>query len=276
MDIYINELLHFAESELWNIKVKFNIYNGYDDPRELFADENRREELNTQWLFWRHERGHLKVGNIAVCLARIGGDSWLLTTIKKVTRELGVYDGINYEGEELSEYKKYYGRLVVRFHKSDRSTFRIYGGIHHEMTVEQLLPDVYSGEEFPGYDNVCVSYKQLSSVLAGKRDWIAALENQKAVYLITDKAEGKFYVGSATADNGMLLTRWKNYVDNGHGGNKELKRIVAEKGFGYIKENFQYTILENYNARIDDEFILSRERYWKKVLRTRDFGYNDN
>ena len=53
-------------------------------------------------------------------------------------------------------------------------------------------------------------------------DWIGALENQKAVYLIADLKLGKFYVGSATSNSGMLLQRWSNYVTNGHGGNKEL------------------------------------------------------
>ena len=37
------------------------------------------------------------------------------------------------------------------------------------------------------------------------------------------------YVGSATAQYGMLLQRWTNYIDNGHGGNVELKHIVDTK-----------------------------------------------
>ncbi len=277
MDIYINDLLRFDESEIGNIRVKLNIYNGYDDPRELFADESRRDILNTQWLFWRG-RGdrYFTTGNIAICLVRISNDSWLLTTIKRVTRDLNVKEGISYEGEELDEYKKYYGRLVINFHNNSRRIARRYESIYRQMKVEQLLPDVYSGEDFPGYDNVCMSYKQLSSVLMGKREWITALENQKGVYLITDKSNGRLYVGSATAERGMILARWRSYINNGHGGNKELRRIVEEKGIDHVRNYFQYTILENYNAKVDDEFILSRESYWKKVLKTREFGYNDN
>lgn len=74
----------------------------------------------------------------------------------------------------------------------------------------------------------------------------------------------------------MLLQRWSNYVDNGHGGNKELQGLVNEKGFGYIKQNFQYSILENYNARIDDSVVLERESWWKETLQSRKFGYNRN
>lgn len=74
----------------------------------------------------------------------------------------------------------------------------------------------------------------------------------------------------------MLLSRWKNYIENGHGGNVWLKELVREKGFDYIKKNFQYTIIENFNAKVDDHYVLERESYWKEVLRSREFGYNKN
>lgn len=83
-------------------------------------------------------------------------------------------------------------------------------------------------------------------------------------------------MGSATSDNGMLLKRWKEYVETGHGGNKNLIQLVNEKGMDYIQNYFQYSILENYNSTISDELILERESWWKEVLKTRIFGYNAN
>lgn len=83
-------------------------------------------------------------------------------------------------------------------------------------------------------------------------------------------------IPSATSDYGMLLQRWKSYVANGHGGNKELIELVNEKGYEYIKANFQYSILENYNARVDDHIILERESWWKETLQTKKYGYNSN
>ncbi|WP_338631727.1 peptide deformylase [Clostridium baratii] len=128
------------------------------------------------------------------------------------------------------------------------------------LEVAQVLPSIFDGDDFPGYDKVQVSFKQLETIInRGKRDWIAALENQKAVYLITDKSNGKLYVGSATSDKGMLLQRWTAYIYNGHGGNKELVELVKKEGFDYIKDNFQYSILENYNAKVSDNVILERE-----------------
>ena len=74
----------------------------------------------------------------------------------------------------------------------------------------------------------------------------------------------------------MLLQRWSGYVRSGHGGNEGLKTLLDQEGFDYIRENFQYSILENYNARMDDSYILKREAWWKETLRSREFGYNEN
>ena len=273
--IYLNNLLHFDQVNYGNIKIKFNQSNGYDDPMELY--QSNPDIVNNQWLFWRNKQRYFYVGQIAICFLKLSYDTWLLTTIKKVTKELNVYDGINYEGEELEEYKSYFGRVVIKYRKTFQQQGRYYGEICDDLEVQQILPTVFDGDDFPGYDKVRLSYRQLESVLnRGKRDWIAALENQKAVYLITDKDNGKMYVGSATSDYGMLLQRWRYYVANGHGGNKELVEIVNEKGYEYIKANFQYSILENYNAKVDDRIILERESWWKETLQTRMYGYNSN
>jgi hypothetical protein len=273
--ILLDDLLHFPADLRDNVKIRFNQYNGSDNPMDLYLREP--ETVNTRWLFWRTKQRYFDVGQIAVCLLKLSPDTWLLTTIKRITNELGIYDGINYEGEELEEYRQYYGRVIIKYHKTMQAQGVYYSTVRNDMEVLQLLPAAFDGDEFPGYDNVRLSYVQLASILERrKQSWIAALENQKAVYLITDTYNGKLYVGSATSDKGMLLQRWSNYVDNGHGGNKELLALVKENGFDYVKQHFQYSILENYNARIDDHVVLKRESWWKETLQSRKFGYNDN
>ena len=97
-----------------------------------------------------------------------------------------------------------------------------------ELEVIEILSTAYDGDEFPGYENIRLSFSQLETIIRNKRSgWLDALRNQKAVYLITDTSNGKMYVGSATAQYGMLLQRWTNYIDNGHGGNVELTVVVA-------------------------------------------------
>ena len=273
-NIKFNDLLHLSEEQISSAKVRFNTPAEKDKPIELYKTDP--DIINKRWLYWRNKKRYFEVGEIAICLVRIYKDNWLLTTIDTVDDEIGVVNGINYTGTPFQEYTPYYGRTIIKFHK-DRPNLYNLSLIKDELEVVQILPDTFDDDDFPGYDKVSLSYEQLKSILdRGKKDWISALSNQKAVYLISDTNTGKLYVGKASAKEGMLLERWSAYVKNGHGGNKELELIVQKEGFDYVRKNFKYSILENYNAKIDDSVILDRERWWKKVLLSYQFGYNDN
>lgn len=273
--ILINDLLRIPKNQVDNVRLKLNVDNGKKDPLDEY--KQNPDLINVQWFLWHKDRRYFHTGNIAICLLYLYDDKWLLTTIKKITKELEVYDGIGYEAEEIEEYSQYYGRLILHYHNTERRMGRKYESLMNDLEVLEILPDLYDGDDFPGYENIRLSYYQLANIINRKKaGWLAALENQKAVYLITDKKTGKLYVGSATSQYGMLLQRWTSYVNNGHGGNVELKKLVNNNGFDYIKENFQYSVLENYNARMDDYYILKRESWWKDTLCSRTHGYNLN
>lgn len=273
--LLLQDLLHISDDEMNQVKIKFNQFNGSTNPMDEYQLDP--EVVNSRWLFWRNKRRYFYVGQIAVCLLKLSEDLWLLTTIKRVVEEFNVQQGVNYRGEELPEYRALFGRVIIRFHKTFMTQGRYYREIMNDLVVNQILPDQYDGDNFPGYDNVRLSYWQLSAIInKAKQDWVAALRSQKAVYLITDKNTGKLYVGSATSDNGMLLQRWTAYVKNGHGGNKELMALVEKLGFEYVKSHFQYSILENYNQKVEDKVILERESWWKETLQSRKWGYNAN
>lgn len=273
--IMLNDLLRFDAAEVPNVRVKFNIYNGYDDPLDLY--KTNPDEVNVTWFLWHDDRRYFNVGQTAICLLKLRGDQWLLTTIKKITRLLDVTDGVGYDVDEVKEYEQYFGRLVVEYHNPCRTMGRKYENVMDELEVVQILNEQYTGNEFPGYENVRLSYPLLKNIVDRQLPgWVDALRNQKAVYLITDTKTGKMYVGSATSQTGMLLQRWSSYAADGHGGNIELRELVKQQGLDYVKENFQYSILENYNARMDDGYILKRESWWKETLCTRTHGYNKN
>ena len=273
--IMLNDLLRFDAAEVPNVRVKFNIYNGYDDPLDLY--KTNPDEVNVTWFLWHDDRRYFNVGQTAICLLKLRGDQWLLTTIKKITRLLDVTDGVGYDADEVKEYEQYFGRLVVEYHNPCRTMGRKYENVMDELEVVQILNEQYTGNEFPGYENVRLSYPLLKNIVDRQLPgWVNALRNQKAVYLITDTKTGKMYVGSATSQTGMLLQRWSSYAADGHGGNIELRELVKQQGLDYVKENFQYSILENYNARMDDGYILKRESWWKETLCTRTHGYNKN
>ena len=273
--IMLNDLLRFDTAEVPNVRVKFNIYNGYDDPLDLY--KTNPDEVNVTWFLWHDDRRYFNVGQTAICLLKLRGDQWLLTTIKKITRLLDVTDGGGYDADGVKEYEQYFGRLVVEYHNPCRTMGRKYENVMDELEVVQILNEQYTGNEFPGYENVRLSYPLLKNIVDRQLPgWVDALRNQKAVYLITDTKTGKMYVGSATSQTGMLLQRWSSYAADGHGGNIELRELVKQQGLDYVKENFQYSILENYNARMDDGYILKRESWWKETLCTRTHGYNKN
>ncbi|MFU0551516.1 GIY-YIG nuclease family protein [Gardnerella swidsinskii] len=276
--IKLNDLLNLTEEQAANTKIRFNMSNGDYDPIELYQDN--REEINKRWLYWKGNKSLFQVGQIAICLVRMpkNKDQWLLTTIDTVSKDLNVdKEGIGYEGTPIKEYEKYFGRVIVKFHNEHEQLVRWLNNLKSDLEVSQILPDTFRDDSFPGYDNVKLSYSDLKRIVKNNYDdWIAALSNQKAVYLITDTNTGKLYVGSATSKDEMLLKRWKDYLETGHGGNQELIKLVEAEGIEYIEKYFQYSILENYNANESDDFVLGRESWWKEVLKSNVFGYNDN
>jgi hypothetical protein len=124
--------------------------------------------------------------------------------------------------------------------------------------------------KFVSYDEVQISYQYLKA-LCGDRaaniDWVNALSAVNGIYLIKDCSTGKLYVGSAYGENG-IFNRWSAYAANGHGGNKELKKINPN--------NFEFSILEIVSGTVSESEVIHREKRWKLKLGTREFGLNLN
>lgn len=288
MNIELNDILQISELE--NVRIRLNLSNSkwnalelyHEDPEMLLIgnfhnsanriekDKNENSK-NVKGKVW------FKEGQVVIGLAQIQNDDWLLIDISTITKNYNkVWDGKSkvklntfYETKRIEKYKKYFGRLVVQFHKNQ--AFVILKGENiNRFIVKTILTDSFNNNLFPGYENVNITWKKLQRVI-DKDTWKTALVNQKGVYLISDNATGKMYVGSAYGQD-MLLGRWKSYVTTGHGGNVELKKL----SFDYIKENFSYSILEIYKSTTEDQIIINRESWWKEVLNSRKFGYNIN
>lgn len=272
--IYLNDLLGLSETDIHRTKVRLNTNNGAHDPINIFK-RNPKELLG--WNYWNNKNYH--VGEYAIGLVNKGNNNWLMFTIDEITGVLDIpkNTGVGYTFKPLEKYEKYFGRVIIKYHNKSQQMMRKASSIMDELEVVEILPSIYTGIEFPGYDKISLSYTELDLIINSRNpSYRNALENQKAVYVITDTNTGKLYVGSATSTNHMLLSRWKSYHANGHGGNVELKNLVEVLGFEYVKQHFQYSVIENYNQKVADDFILDRERYWKKVLSTMKHGYNAN
>ena len=268
--ILLNELLNL--DNLNNVKIRFNLmFRDNWNPIEIFKNDNLEVLLEGQ--YWNYKRNKsFKEGQITVGFIRINSTEnlWLLFHIGKVTRDLDILDGVGYEYEVLTEYQKYFGRLIIKYKNKAQTMIRLAKSVIDDCEIAQILPDTFDNDIFPGYDKVNVTWKELYRVIE-KESWKTALQNQKGVYLITDISSGKMYVGSAYGEN-MILGRWQSYIKTGNGGNIELKAL----SFEHIKENFRYSILDIFKSTVDDQLIIARESWWKSVLLTREFGYNKN
>ncbi len=278
--ILLNDLLNLEHLD--NVKIRFNKHNGGEyDPIKFFKEDINRL-LGGQ--FWNYSKNKsYRVGNIAIGFARVEGDKWLLFDISKITKDLQQFNAVGYEHETIQQYEKYFGRIIVKYHNISQNLVRKAKGLIEELEVFEILPEKFNDDNFPGYENVNLSFDDLKRVLE-RKDWKTALENQKGVYLITDTNTGKLYVGSAYGEK-MILGRWATYaksgydrneMENGKYPNKKFQELVIKEGMTYIKKYFRYSILDIYKSKTDDKTIINRESHWKNVLKTRDFGYNEN
>ena len=268
--IKLNDILRL--DNLTNVKIRFNLMFAQNwNPIELFKNGDISTMLAGQ--YWNYNKNKsYKAGQITVGLVRIkpNEDFWLLSHIGQVTKDLNILNGVGYEYQDLPEFEKYVGRLVIKFKNKAQTMIRNAESVIDDCYISQILPDTFDNDLFPGYEKVNISWDELKRVIE-KDNWKTALQNQKGVYLLTDKSNGKMYVGSAYGEN-MILGRWRAYITTGHGGNVGLKKLT----FDHIKQNFKYSILDIYKSTTDDQIIIDRESWWKEVLQSRQFGYNEN
>jgi len=204
-------------------------------------------------------------------------DTWLFGGIYEILKRNNIPNSHSYEIKELNEYSPYVGRLKIKLEKPSRGRAFYLENHIEKMKVSEILKEQYSGELFPGYENINHRFDVLASIIKNEKpDWKASLKNVKGVYVITDSNNGKKYVGSAYGDSG-IWSRWSCYIGTGHGWNDELTKIISEQGYDYAIKNFSLSLLEYRSMKVDDKVIIERENYWKEVFQSRgDFGYNKN
>ena len=201
-------------------------------------------------------------------------DTWLFGGVFRVLER---HDD-SYELQEVDDYKKYVGRAILSFHNYQGLRGRAFclEKFLNRFELAEILPAPYSGEHFPGYEHINHDFNILETIFRSERsDWKAALSSVKGVYLISDKRNGKQYIGSAYSDMG-IWSRWACYMGTGHGWNDELTALIAEKTIGYARKNFRFSLLEIMSMPMSDQTIIARESHWKEALLTRNFGYNKN
>ncbi|PXF63005.1 GIY-YIG nuclease family protein [Kangiella spongicola] len=269
LNINLSELL---DAELASdCKVHLASWNGKDQPLDVFVNDKAR------WKGWNEYKGKRDDFNRKYIFSLIQfypeKDRWLFGGLFEVIKRYSD----RYEVELDERYKQYIGRLKIHYSRSGRAKSVLLENQLHRMDVAEILPQIYTGELFPGYENLNLSFKKLELIMRNqKKDWKSALSHIKGVYLISDLKNGRKYVGAAYGITGVW-SRWFSYIKTGHGSNDDFGKIIKQFGLDYARENFEFTLLEYRPMRTDDQVIIDREIFWKRALITRtEFGYNNN
>lgn len=276
-EIMLNDILKIPENEIQNYKIKFNVYNGYEEP--LMVMSRSYDEI-CGWIGWKREKDDLSRPKVMAFVRyyTVSPEQWIFAGIYEVTKKANfdeIHEDVGYDLTPVPEYQNLYGRLVVEYKNNTQQLKRNAENVLNDIKVVELLKKPYNGVEFDGYNNINLTFQELEVIIKNNVDeWKRKLENVTGIYMLFDKNNGKKYIGSAYGQEG-IWQRWTSYIYSQNGGNKELLQLDND----YIKDNFTFTLLEWYAIGTDMEFIISRENYWKKVMLSRKsdgYGYNDN
>lgn len=281
MSIKLKDIFKIEDEKQKQYKVHLATWNGSNHPLDKFVVSGEKEVRN--WNNWVNgERNKLNRKYVFTLLNFYHEKHiWLFAGIYEVrgnpVRHTKPIPHLIYDTKLTEQFKSFVGRLKIHFHRRGKFTYPNLETHINRFTVAEILKEQYTGEEFPGYENISINFSSLQNIIGrNKPDWKAALENVKGVYLITDGNNGKKYVGAAYGEQG-IWARWSCYAKTGGRGYTDgLTKLIKKKGEKYALENFTFSLLEYRPMKTDDQDVIDRETFWKKALLSREFGYNSN
>ena len=269
----VSSILNIENPNLY--KVHLASWNGENRPLDVFVRDRKEWE---GWNSWRSSKDDFNRKYI-FSLIEFYPDpgTWLFGGIWEVLSRSGMNNAHSYEVSLTSQASDLIGRLKIRFARSGRAKALKLENCFDNFTLDAILKTSFTGQAFPGYENITLSFLDLEHIIrTSKADWRAALLHVKGIYVIFDASNGLKYVGSAYGGAGVW-SRWSVYVETGHGHNDELTKLIGQHGMDYARQNFRISLLEYRPARTDDQTIIDRECYWKEALLSRTpHGYNKN
>lgn len=265
------------------VKVKFNTNTGDKGLPALdflLSDNDRWLEMNC----WKSKQANNNYSDAEYVLSfaqyyPYGSNYYMFGGLYKIEKIIPeVYDQIGYKLTLQNEFEEYRKRLIIKLERPvERDIYnKPFENVQRDFNSEiyELIPSTRLSD-FNGFNNVLLLHKDLQIIAKYEApEWKNALENVKGIYAITDISNGKIYIGSATGEKG-IWQKWRSYAIGLTGENKDFKDIIKEKGVDYIKNNFTYAILEIFDMKTKDDYIIDREYHWMKVFQTQKFGMNN-
>ncbi|WOD18946.1 GIY-YIG nuclease family protein [Paraburkholderia kirstenboschensis] len=252
-------------------KIHLARFNGRERPIDVFI----AGKFDT-WQAWQSRKNFSR--RFVVSLIDIGGGKWLyagLFHVKGVKAVSEPKPHFMYDLERIASADEFSGCLYVKSAYKERAGYVLGETLENDLMVAELLPERVSFGRFPGFKRVNLRKAQLDIVVSQNiESWRTALSNVKGIYLITDRSNGKLYVGKADGEHG-IWQRWSTYVANGHGNNIALVKELGLAG-PERQDDFSFSLLEIADIQSTGEEIARRESHWKEVLSSREHGYNRN
>ncbi|MBC2712203.1 MAG: GIY-YIG nuclease family protein [Desulfosarcina sp.] len=213
-----------------------------------------------------------------ISLIHMQNDKWLFAGIYQVLgvkhRKMGEKSWFEYGTQEMAGLDHLTGRVVVQFRKHFIASYLIGTKYIDKLMVSEIRDKRMRVSDFPGYNAVNLSYRLLRTVVRKNiPQWKAALSNVGGVYLVTDNHTGKHFVGSANGGD-TIWHQWVSYAISGHADIKPLRQLLSREPGDY-QFNFQFSILEVFDLNASRDYVDSRAKHWKEVLRSIAFGYNE-
>ncbi len=265
------DIISMAGVKLYDYKIHCAT-NKNDPPLEAFFAGKFKDWQETQ------TKKNFKCKHV-LSLIHLGNDRWLFAGIYKIKgvkpRRFKGKDRFMYSTQEVKGLGHLTGKAIIQFQRNFRASYLLGHKYEDQLVLVGLRNQRMTIGDFPGYNSVRLSYRMLKTIIRESNpSWKTALSNVAGVYLITDISNGKVYVGSAYGGDG-IWQRWAVYAKNGHGGNKELRELLRKKKADHA-EFFQFSLLEICDLNSSDDYVISREVHWKNVLKSREFGLNQN
>lgn len=173
--------------------------------------------------------------------------------------------------EEMKGFEDLNNRVVIDWGRSPLAW-------HQWLTEKEVIEILPAGyvKEFPGFEKAILRYDELVSIINApdaNKEWHMVLSSVFGVYLITDMATGKQYVGSASGENG-ILGRWTDYAKSPGGGNRQLVELLRDNND--YANNFQFSILQTLPRTLTQKEVIEYETLYKDKLGPRAFRLNSN
>ncbi len=283
MELKLKAILGLTDAQIKNSKIELNMKDGVGGAEYLnlwlnHSDLEKEEGLCTDCSYWGWygDKRNFYPGQWAFSFIRMPNNEWLMISAAEIL-DVPAHSRANVR--ILDSYKPFFGRLIIKYYKGQKFSRYAFNmeRIANKAIVKEVLPCLYSGRKFEGYDRVNLSYSELQAVVDEKimPTYFDALKKVNGVYCLTDKKTGKLYIGSAYGEEGVAQ-RWRSYLDSKHGDNRKLIDLYNREGAEYFEKHFTFTLLEYFRLSYDPAKIIERENYWKECLDTRRHGYNGN